>query len=103
MSYCTCVVSNMSELHQMQPSVPIDRRQQPSRKAQPRDIFGAKLSRSATQIWVALCDHRSAANLAYPKLDTLAGECRLSRRTVQRALEELRECGWICMPDGDAG
>lgn len=77
---------------------------QVTRKAWPRDIEGSDLSRAAAQVWQqSLCLHRNADNVAWPKVRTIAAECRFSVRTAERGLAELHRNGWIGTPYSDAG
>lgn len=71
--------------------------------AQPRHVRDSDLSRTERQVWFVLCDHRNKGNVCFPRVETIAKECCISVRSVQRAIQELLRKGWICMPNGDAG
>jgi hypothetical protein len=72
-------------------------------KAQPRHIEKSDCSRTAVQVWGKLCDHRDGTNETFVSTGSLAAACRVSVRTARRAIEELRQKGWLCLPNGDSG
>ncbi len=53
------------------------------------------LSLAAKAVWGMLASHAGEREIAYPSQETLARECSLSRRCVQRALDELEEKQFI--------
>lgn len=65
--------------------------------AQPRHIKHSCLSRTAAQLWAVLCERRNGKNEAWPKIQSIARDCRISERTVQRGLAELKRAGWLGM------
>lgn len=73
------------------------------RKAQPRDISDAGLSKRATIAWRILCDHANKDNMAWPKIRTIARESAYGRRSIQYGITELIGRGWVCAPFGAAG
>jgi hypothetical protein len=63
-------------------------------------------SNGPLELYGALCDcldHATYTGLAWPKVDTLARRMKVASRTVQRALDDLREECWIGTPFGNAG
>ncbi len=78
-----------------------------TRRARPRDVFQTSLGRSAAQLYSVLCDAVDCAGpytaLAWPKIATLAKRMKVAERTVQRALRELSDSGWVGTPFGDTG
>lgn len=81
--------------------------QLPERRAFPSDVKASGLSRNARQAWGVLCNYIERkphyTGRAWPKMATIARDMSVSQRTAQRAINELREKHWICLPDGDAG
>jgi hypothetical protein len=72
-------------------------------RALPHHIEKSDCSRTAVQIWIALCGRRNGANETFATMPQLAAACMVSVRTAQRAVEELLQTGWLCKPNGDRG
>lgn len=50
-------------------------------------------------VLLCLCDFANDRGECWPSVDTLAGKCSLSDRTVQKAIKQLREWGIIATHD----
>lgn len=59
-------------------------------------IFNEKVGRSAMLVYWALTVHLfRGKEYCFPKIGTLAEETRCDRRTVSRAIKELKDAGYL--------
>lgn len=54
-----------------------------------------ELPHRALSVYMYLHDRSDAAGICWPGVKTIAADLRLSRRTVQRALNDLEKAGWV--------
>ena len=58
-------------------------------------IYGAELPHRAVAVYMYLRDRSDGEGTCWPSIGTVARELRLSRSTVQRALNDLYEAGFL--------
>lgn len=58
-------------------------------------IYAADLPHRAKAVYMYLKDRSNAKGQCYPAIGTIAKELRLSRRTVERAIEDLVRAGFM--------
>jgi predicted transcriptional regulator len=58
-------------------------------------VYRADLSRRATLVIFYLINRADQENTCFPGIKTIAKECNISTRTVQRALNDLEKVGFI--------
>jgi hypothetical protein len=59
-------------------------------------VADAELSPAATKVAVRLLDHHNRRDgRCYPSIRRVAADTGLTRRTVQRSIDELEERGWL--------
>lgn len=54
-----------------------------------------ELSHRARSVYMYLHDRSDAAGICWPSIKTVAADLKLSRRTVQRALNDLEQAGLV--------
>lgn len=59
-------------------------------------IYKSELSHRAVTVYIYLWDRSGPDGECWPSLSTIAKELKLSKSTVQRALQDLRKAGFIC-------
>lgn len=64
-----------------------------------------ELSHRAKSVYMYLRDRADASGICWPSISTIAADLKLSRRTVQRALNDLERAGLVkrqhrCRPNG---
>lgn len=58
-------------------------------------IYAADLPHRAVAVYLYLKSRANAEGICWPSVRTIARDLHLSRATVQRALRELRQSGWL--------
>lgn len=58
-------------------------------------IYGEELPHRAVTVYMYLKERANKDNQCYPAMSTIAEELNLSRRTVQRAVSDLIEAGYL--------
>jgi predicted transcriptional regulator len=58
-------------------------------------VYNADLSQRATLVIFYLINRADQENTCFPGIKTIAKECNISTRTVQRALNDLEKAGFI--------
>lgn len=58
-------------------------------------IYGACLTKRATLVIFYLINRANQELTCFPSVKTIAAECNMSTRTVQRALNDLEEAGFL--------
>ena len=58
-------------------------------------VYKADLSQRATLVIFYLINRADIENTCFPSVRTIAKECNISTRTVQRALNDLEEAGFV--------
>lgn len=58
-------------------------------------VYKADLSQRATLVIFYLINRADQENTCFPGIKTIAKECNISTRTVQRALNDLEEAGFV--------
>lgn len=58
-------------------------------------IYAAELPHRAVAVYIYLKSRANKEGVCWPGVRTIAAELNLSRTTVQRALRDLKEGGWI--------
>jgi predicted transcriptional regulator len=58
-------------------------------------VYKADLSQRATLVIFYLINRSDQENTCFPSIKTIAKECNISTRTVQRALNDLEKAGFI--------
>ncbi len=58
-------------------------------------VYKADLSQRATLVIFYLINRADQENTCFPSIKTIAKECNISTRTVQRALNDLEKAGFI--------
>ena len=58
-------------------------------------IYAAELPHRAVTVYMYLKNRANAEGRCWPSVRTIAKDLSLSRATVQRALRELQQDGWI--------
>lgn len=58
-------------------------------------IYAAGLPHRAVAVYMYLKNRADPRGVCWPGIRTIAGELRLSRSTVQRALRDLERAGWL--------
>lgn len=59
-------------------------------------LFDARIGRSALLVfWVLTVHLFKGKEYCFPKIDTIAKETRCDRRTVSRAVKELKDAGYL--------
>lgn len=59
------------------------------------EIYSKDLPHRAKTVYMYLKDRCDRKNQCYPSIGTIAGELRLSRRTVERAIADLQKAGLL--------
>lgn len=54
-----------------------------------------ELSHRAKSVYMYLRDRADASGICWPSINTIAADLKLSRRTVQRALNDLERAGLV--------
>ena len=54
-------------------------------------VFQSGLSHRAVCVYIYLCDRAGIKKTCYPSISRIAGDIKVSRSTVIRAIRELRE------------
>lgn len=58
-------------------------------------VYAADLTQRATLVIFYLINRADQENTCFPSIKTIAKECNISTRTVQRALNDLEEAGFL--------
>ena len=58
-------------------------------------IYASELPHRAKAVYMYLKDRCNAEGLCYPAIGTIAREMNLSRRTVERAIQDLEKAGLL--------
>jgi len=58
-------------------------------------VYAADLTQRATLVIFYLINRADKENTCFPSIKTIAKECNISSRTVQRALNDLEEAGFL--------
>lgn len=61
----------------------------------PRAIYKSGLPRRAMIVYVYLYDRKNAANQCWPSVRRIAKDLDISMRTVNRAIKDLKNAGYI--------
>ena len=58
-------------------------------------IYAAELPHRAVTVYLYLKSRANAEGICWPSVRTIARDLHLSRATVQRAIRELQQSGWL--------
>ena len=58
-------------------------------------IYAAELPHRAVTVYMYLKGRANAEGICWPSVRTIGKDLHLSRATVQRALRELQQSGWL--------
>ncbi len=58
-------------------------------------LYTSELPHRAVAVYMYLCDRADKDGKCYPAIGTIAGELKLSRSTVKRAIADLEKTGYL--------
>ncbi len=58
-------------------------------------LYASELPHRAVAVYMYLCDRADKDGKCYPAIGTIAGELKLSRSTVKRAIADLEKTGHL--------
>ncbi|MDA8229414.1 MAG: helix-turn-helix domain-containing protein [Desulfitobacterium hafniense] len=58
-------------------------------------LYASELPHRAVAVYMYLCDRADKDGKCYPAIGTIAGELKLSRSTVKRAIADLENTGYL--------
>ena len=58
-------------------------------------LYASELPHRAVAVYMYLCDRADKDGKCYPAIGTIAGELKLSRSTVKRAIADLEKNGYL--------
>jgi len=60
-----------------------------------KSVYASELTQRATLVAFYLINRADQENTCFPSVKTIAKECNISTRTVQRAVNDLEEAGFL--------